>query len=931
MEFDEEIREFLIESNENLNALDQQIVELEKNPNDEALVAGVFRTIHTIKGTSGFFGFNILGSVTHVAESILGQVREKTRPLTPALVSLILETVDAVKQILLAIESTNEEGEDGYQALRDRLDEAYQDCGTGEPESARDAAAEISSFNAHDDELPKERLFDDHSASRPVSDGTAASCARSETRGGGSLESVASTHISGSTELAVQEGGDRSTAARLEDGTAGSTIRVDVTLLDKLMNLVGELVLARNQILQGVQPSSATNATAQRLNLITSELQEGVMLTRMQPIGVVWNKLPRVVRDLSVEMGKKIEIQMEGASTELDKTIIEAIKDPLTHIVRNACDHGIESPEIRVAKGKSAQGKILLRAFHEGGHVNIEVSDDGAGIDPQKVKSKAVQKGLIRAEQASTMSEWDALRLIFLPGFSTAERVTSISGRGVGMDVVKTNIEKISGTVDISNRSGVGTTLKIKIPLTLAIIPGLIVSVCSSGAVTGHAGHVYRFVIPQANLVELVRLEGERAQKQIEHIHGAEVYRRRGKLLPLVYLSEILGIKGARDHRKYSAGQETESDDTVINIVVVQAEETAFGLVVDEVNDTQEIVVKALGKQLKSLNSYLGATIMGDGKIALILDVTGLAHLANVSAHKQQSAPGDSRLIDGKHHGTQTLLLFRSGGFSRLVLPLSLVARLEEIPFSRTEEAGGRRVLHYRDSIMPVVSLGSLLDAEAEDGLAARQTLQVIVFQEHGRYVGIVVDEILDIVRESVAIKSPGATYGLLGSGVVGGKVTDFLDLEVLLKRALGLDPDETSHCRPLRILLVHSSRITRGAMRSYLEMRGHHVSEASGVADALQRVRAETIEVVLTALELSHETGSLLLDAIRADRELDAIAIAALCESGQTPEVASTADRHFDTVLVREDRAAILRYLEMVDVRSLLRGVPEMNALVSS
>ncbi|MGA8937675.1 MAG: hybrid sensor histidine kinase/response regulator [Acidobacteriaceae bacterium] len=944
MEFDEEIREFLIESNENLNALDQQIVELEKSPTDEELIAGVFRTIHTIKGTSGFFGFNILGSVTHIAESILGQVREKDRLLTPALVSLILETVDAVKQILLTIEANNEEGEDCYQSLRERLNEAFQSCGDAEiqlsgdgmvdPNSCRDSlnVQEESTDNsfrkmpaAQSSPSAVEEIRDVTDRRSPVGlDG------RLWASGKSSEGSVAHEVVFARTQIAAEQGGEKVAGARPEESTAGSTIRVDVTLLDKLMNLVGELVLARNQILQGAQQSSASNATAQRLNLITSELQESVMLTRMQPIGVVWNKLPRVVRDLSVEMGKKIEIQMEGASTELDKTIIEAIKDPLTHIVRNACDHGVETPEIRLAKGKSAHGTIWLRAFHEGGHVNIEMSDDGAGIDPERVKSKAVQKGLIRPEEAAAMHEWDALRLIFLPGFSTTEKITSISGRGVGMDVVKTNIEKISGTVDVANRSGMGTTLKIKIPLTLAIIPGLIVTVRSDGSNRTGATYVHRFVIPQANLVELVRLEGEKARKQIEHIHGAEVYRRRGKLLPLVYLSEILGLVPSDDT---SPRHRDTDQDQVTNIVVVQAEETAFGLVVDEVNDTQEIVVKALGKQLKSVSSYLGATIMGDGKIALILDVTGLANLAKVLAHKQQSVLGDSRLTDGKRDGSQTLLLFRSGVFKRLVLPLSLVARLEEIPISRTEIAGGRRAMHYRDSIMPLVSLSKLMDAAVDDGFSDNQMLQVIVFQEHGRYVGIVVDEILDIVRETITIKSPGTTFGLLGSGVVGGKVTDFVDLEVLLKKALGAvaGSEDTGHCRTLRILLVDPARIARGAMRSYLEIRGHHVSEASGLADALQKALAERSEVVLTALELGQSLGCELLDAIRGRRELDAVTVAALHEGEQSGRGASPEGRHFDEVLQRDDRRSILRYLEMIDVRSLIEGVPEPMTLVSS
>ena len=639
-------------------------------------------------------------------KNILGQVREKQRPLTPELVSLVLQTMDAIRAVLARVEADGVEGEDLYAELRTRLDDAYHYRavnGAGEPEAAAGLLEE-----------PGEISDPATSVATSVATSTATSMA---------------------TAIAPVE--TESFGRRADDSAAAnSTIRVDVSLLDKLMNLVGELVLARNQILQGPD-SGNSSGTAQRLNLITSELQEGVMRTRMQPIGMVWNKLPRVVRDLASSLGKKIEMQMEGAETELDKTIIEAIKDPLTHIVRNSCDHGIETPEQRIAKGKSAHGTILLRAFHEGGHVNIEISDDGAGIDPEKIKAKAIQKGLVRAEQAAGMSEWEALRLIFLPGFSTAEAITSISGRGVGMDVVKTNIEKISGSVDLSNRAGAGSTIKIKIPLTLAIIPGLIVSLKGN----------QRFVIPQANLLELVRLEGEKDRRQIETIHGAEVYRRRGKLLPLAYLSEVLGLQTER----------REERGGVLNIVVVQAEETAFGLVVDEVNDTQEIVVKALGKQLKALSCYVGATIMGDGRIALILDVTGIAKLAHMLSQPLERNRAEGRLSSESAEAKQMLLLFRSGKFPRLVLPLSLVARLEEFPISRMEYAAGAPVLRYRESILPLVWLSSLLDPGSfRDGLdAGHESLQVIVFSEGDRYVGIVVDEILDIVDDAVTIRRP--------------------------------------------------------------------------------------------------------------------------------------------------------------------------------
>jgi two-component system chemotaxis sensor kinase CheA len=808
MEFSEEVREFLIESNENLGVLDIEVVALEKNPEDEQRIASVFRTIHTIKGTCGFFGFEILGSITHVAENILGQVREKQRPLTPELVSLVLQTVDVVKHVLGNIEESGEEGEDVYQDLRKRLDDAYKfRIGSGQalpeaamepepdPVPAQPVAVPTDSVERGAEIVP-DALPDsvEEAEHPPMATEVVETAAAIPPPPASKPEPPAERSKSkGRSEAKPADAAPANPAPSNTAGSsvADSTIRVDVTLLDKLMNLVGELVLARNQIIQGTtSQSGASSGAAQRLNLITSELQEGVMRTRMQPIGVVWNKLPRVVRDLASEVGKQIEIQMEGAETELDKTIIEAIKDPLTHIVRNSCDHGIEKPDVRVGKGKKAAGTILLRAYHEGGHVNIEISDDGAGIDPERVKRKAVEKGLIRAEQAAGMSEWEALRLIFLPGFSTAEKVTSISGRGVGMDVVKTNIEKIGGAVDLFNRPAMhgasgGSTVKIKIPLTLAIIPGLIVNLNSSRIAGGvRVKREDRFVIPQANLLELVRLEGAEGRKQIESIQGTEVYRRRGKLLPLTYLGRVLGLAPA------------DQDNNVLNIVILQAEDTAFGLVVDGVSDTQEIVVKALGKQLKALSCYVGATIMGDGKIALILDVPGLGRLANILSQSLERGRSETKAGEAAKDQRQTLLLFSAGRFSRLVVPLSMVARLEEFASSKIQYAAGLPVLDYRDAILPLVSVGEMLDPGSPDTAMKGESLQVIVFSQGDRHVGLVVDAIQDIVEEVVVIKRASPAFGLLGSGVVGGKITDFIDLAALLHAAIGgpSEEDAASH-----------------------------------------------------------------------------------------------------------------------------------------
>jgi two-component system chemotaxis sensor kinase CheA len=544
---------------------------------------------------------------------------------------------------------------------------------------------------------------------------------------------------------------------------ADSTIRVDVSLLDTLMTRVGELVLARNQILQftGELGNSDLLRTTQRLNLITTELQEGVMKTRMQPIGNVWSKFPRLVRDLAVICGKEVRIEMRGKETELDKTIIEAIKDPLTHLVRNTVDHGIEKPEVRVSKGKPIEGCLTLRAFHEGGQVIIEICDDGAGLNLDRIKSKAVEKGLISQEQAARMQEQEISQLIFLPGFSTAEKVSNVSGRGVGMDVVKTNIEKIGGSVDLQTRPGSGTTIKIKIPLTLAIIPALIVT---------SAGN--RFAIPQVNLLELVRLEGDQTSKSIEWIQGAPVYRLRGRLLPLVYLRKVLKIN-----------VENETPPDVINIVILRADDRQFGLVVDRINDTEEIVVKPLSKQLKGVSVYSGTTIMGDGKVALILDVLGLAYASQVISMLRDGSLSESHSRVNESNGKQqTLLILGTGTSRRLALPISQVARLEKIPKKSVEFADHHEVVQYRGKILPLIRLASFLGLEsgesAEDGL-----LNVVVYIENERSFGLVIDQIVDIVETSLQINHPSAREGLLGSAVIHDRVTDLVDLPAIIRK----------------------------------------------------------------------------------------------------------------------------------------------------
>ncbi|MBL8229974.1 MAG: chemotaxis protein CheW [Bryobacterales bacterium] len=905
MEDQEVIKDFLIESSENLARLDNEMVELEKRPKDASLLASIFRTIHTIKGTCGFLGFSMLEKITHFGENILSQVRNEERSLTPQLVSLILEMIDIIKAELESIEASGSESGALHEDLLNRLNLAYQGKDTAPPppgeapqrtpqDTSRPlpsvqpspAAPSVLETPLDDPGSPAQNWM---TPSNSIYEETSNSVSQAVDPVQSSIAPLVDPNNGKTPSLsdAGSRAGQEGDASASKGATAAdSTIRVDVGLLDRLMNLVGELVLARNQILQfnARQEDATFNATSQRLNLITTQLQEGVMKTRMQPIGVVWNKLPRVVRDLASSCGKRIQLDMDGAETELDKSIIEAIKDPLTHLVRNSCDHGLETPAERQNAGKAPQGKLLLRAFHEGGQVNIEITDDGRGIDTERVKQKAVQKGLIRREQAERMSEREALHLIFQPGFSTAEQVTNISGRGVGMDVVKTNIEKIGGTVDLVSRGGHGTTVKIKIPLTLAIIPGLVVM--SGGE---------RFVIPQVSLLELVRLEGEAGRRLIERIHGMPVYRRRGNLLPIVYLNEAL-----RMSPETNAG----SAD-VLNIVILQAEDKQFGLVVDGIHDTQEIVVKPLGKQLKGLSWYAGATIMGDGKVALILDVLGLGLKSGVLSELRDSGRSDAHQGDAESE-RQTLLLFRSGRYERLAVPLSLVARLEEFPRGKIEHASGKMVVQYRGQILPLLPLNSCLGGYGSDLADNVDPVPVIVFADGEQRIGILVDEIVDIVEDAVVARQQSAQHGLLGSAVVGQRVTDFLDLHAVISSDNVWANKKKAGQRALHVLVAESSQFARGLVRHSLEMAGHKVIEAGTVSEALDRIQRFPVDVAAVSLDLAGGGG--VAFAEQARRQIASAKIVALASGHDTTAPGGDA---FDELLEKFDREGMLRSIE--------------------
>lgn len=773
---DEFIQEFLIEGGELLDQLDRDFVEFEKNPESKELVARIFRAIHTLKGTGGTIGLKKLESVNHVGESILARMRDGKLSLNATITSALLAMIDVSRQIFASIKNTGEEGDLDLSGIIQTLNAILDGKGVVNGAAVAEAPGLASAPTAAEPAAP-EATGVPHPAlagETPVENGAAGKTSVAEAfavqPSGNSLpasEFLVQNHAV--PPDAIHDG----LAAQSRDGAfsrcpaadAASSIRVDVSLLDKVMNLVGELVLARNQVLQFTsnQKDPAFLNTAQRLNLITTELQEGVMKTRMQPIGNVWNKFPRIVRDLSNAGGKLVKLEMEGAQTELDKTIIEAIKDPLTHVVRNSLDHGIETPAERVAAKKPPQGLLFLRAFHEGGQVNIEISDDGGGLNLEAIRDKAIERGLLSAQHAAKMSDREIGNMIFLAGFSTAKKVTNISGRGVGMDVVKTNIEKIGGTVDVSSVRGQGTTLKIKIPLTLAIIPALIV-------MTGGE----RFAIPQVSLVELVRLEAKAAERGIEKIQEASVYRLRGNLLPIIHLNRELKLDSKRG----------EAADEAINIVVLQADGRQFGLVVDEINDTEEIVVKPLGKQLKGISSFAGATIMGDGKVALILDTLGLAQRASLAGEsRNHEASAAKEGVEKSAGQRESWLLFRVGDRGKLAVPLSMVSRLEEFDPKTIEMSGLRQVVQYRGEIMPLLRVADALKMPPQAECAG--SIKVVVHSEDGHSFGLVVDEILDIVDQHVTITKRADAH-LMGSAVIQQHVTDLLDVPKLVLSMAG-------------------------------------------------------------------------------------------------------------------------------------------------
>ncbi len=849
---DDLLADFLTETHEGLVALDSALVRLERSPDDQPTLSEVFRLVHTIKGTCGFLGLSRLEAVAHAAENVLGQYRDGTLPVTPAGITLILSALDRVKEIVAGIEASGSEpaGVDGP------LITALNALAEGKAAEVTRAPPPEPVALAKPAEAPPAAVPEEPA---PVA------------------------------EPVAHEPGIEAAAPATAGAAAPQTIRVAVDVLEDLMTLVSELVLTRNQLLQlaRAHQSDAFAVPLQRLSHITSDLQEGVMKTRMQPIGNAWAKLPRLVRDLAHELGKKIELDMRGAQTELDRQVLELIRDPLTHMVRNSGDHGLESAADRRAAGKPETGRIILNAYHEGGHIIIEVGDDGRGLPVERIRAKALANGLTTEAELAQMSEREVLRYIFAPGFSTAQQVTSVSGRGVGMDVVKTNIEKIGGTVELASREGKGTTFTIKIPLTLAIASALIVEAGGE-----------RFALPQIGVVELVRVgAAQDGAPRIERIKDAAVLRLRDRLLPLVSLAGLLRLPPASEDEGF--------------VAVMQVGGQAFGIILDRVFDTEEIVVKPVAPILRHITMFSGNTILGDGSVIMILDPNGIARAAGVgldsaAEEERRGAPA----LGMRSDASTALLLFRAGDGGPKAVPLGLIARLEDIPGERIEMSGLTPVVQYRGALMPVVPLTA--GWMAPEG-QARQP--VLVFTENDRAMGLAVEEILDVLDEKLEIQPGTSRPGFIGSAVIAGRVTEVIDTAYWLAQA-GDDwfrpgrPTRADATRP-RLLLVEDSAFFRHLVVPALSAEGYEVTAVETPLAAL-RLREEGVpfDVIVSDIEMPEMDGIAFAQTLRAGGTWSEAPLIALSSRAEPADVARGREAGFTDYVAKYDREALMRSL---------------------
>jgi len=923
---DDLLSEFLTETAESLDVVDVELVKFEQEPTNSGILDNIFRLVHTIKGTCGFLGLPRLEALAHSAETLMGKYRDGATPTSEG-VSLILDTIDRLKEILEQLEQEGSEPEGADSDLIEKLDATSAEAmkimnGESDEAPAEAPVAPAAAPVLQEQKLevkPGEVSLEDLEAafqSAPGPDDFGAEPASSideapavvvepEPPVPAEAPPVAKAPAAPAAKPATAQKDD----AKPKEGGAvkAQTIRVNVETLEQLMTMVSELVLTRNQLLEMVRrlDDSEFKVPLQRLSNVTAELQEGVMKTRMQPIGNAWQKLPRIIRDLSKELDKKINLEMIGAETELDRQVLEQIKDPLTHMVRNSADHGLETTEGRIAAGKSEEGNVTLSAYHEGGHIIIKIADDGQGLPTEKIKAKVIANGIATEAELEEMSENQIHKLIFHAGLSTAEKVTNVSGRGVGMDVVRTNIELIGGTVDLVSIAGEGSTFMIKIPLTLAIVSALIVE--SSGQ---------KFAIPQLAVLELVKSNAN-AEHRIEMINDSPVLRLRNKLLPVISMSKLLGndpvAKILEEGNDENAAAAASADQNVF-VVVVQVGGQTFGIVVDAVFHTEEIVVKPMSTMLREITMFSGNTILGDGSVILIVDPNGIAQaVAKDHGGGQESTHVDAAEaadLIGNEEKT-ALLVFKSGSDDLKAVPLSLVTRLEEVDVANIERSNNRDLVQYRGKLMPLIYIDDNL-THKDEGLQP-----ILVFADETHSMGLVVDEIVDIVEDRLTIEISSEKNGIVGSAVIKGKATEVIDVGYYLPKAFDdwLEKRDIPNPvqRELKLLLVDDSAFFRNLLSPLLASAGYRVTMVESATEALRlKDNGEHFDVIVSDIEMPEMDGITFAGVLKGDSQWGATPIIAL-SSHTNPEV------------IARGRAAGFRdYVAKFDREGLIESIRE-------
>ncbi|MBK1622007.1 chemotaxis protein CheW [Afifella marina] len=902
---DELLREFLTETNESLDVADVELVKFEQEPNNAAILNNIFRLVHTIKGTCGFIGLPRLAKLAHAAETLMDKFREGV-PVTPAAVSLVLKTIDRIKDILAKLEENGGQEPEGSDADLIELLEKMAAGETVSEEVVEEAEVTVGTIVDQVLERPLmpgeipldelERIFRETEVENPAAKGkTKAKKAPAKAKEKASSseekpspaaapakkeEPETKAPVAKAPETPAKKPVEDQPAANNSSSVSSQSIRVNLDALEHLMTMVSELVLTRNQLMEIArrQEDSDFKVSLQRLSTVTAELQEGVMRTRMQPIGHAWQKLPRIVRDLAQDLGKQIELEMVGADTELDRQVLDLIKDPLTHMVRNSADHGLETTEERRLAGKPEKGLVRLSAFHEGGHIIIEISDDGRGLNTDRIREKALENRLATEAELAKMSDAQIHRFIFHAGFSTAEKVTSVSGRGVGMDVVRSNIEIIGGNVDVRSTQGKGSTFVIKIPLTLAIVPALIVEVAGE-----------RFAVPQLAVVELVRIQPD-SEHKIERLKDAPVLRLRDKLLPIVHLGALLG----------SVKDELADQESGF-IAVMQVGNQIFGVIVDAVFHTEEIVVKPMSSMLRHIGMFSGSTILGDGRVIMIVDPNGVAQQAASSIEQTIATATADAQEQEESNDAVSMLVFRAGGREPKAVPLSLVTRLEEFETEKVEWAGGQPILNYRGALIPLV----YVNHEVEQRTTGTQPM--LVFSDDGNTMGLVVDEIVDIVQEPLNIELPSETPGLLGSAVLGGKATDIVDISHFLEIAFR-DAPEQAERKGKKLLFVGGNVFYRNMVEPILRSAGYRVSLASSAEDALAQItEGHRFDLVVTDLDTPAMDPAAFAAAIRGQAEMQHVPLMALGSAKSRVRPGEENLIGFDRITTKIDRSELI------------------------